>query len=172
MTGFTVPDVRRGSVAKASAEDMDGAIAAIAIHGCMCAVDVTADEAWGFFLVKEIVDDQGGVHIGLLLFLLNDVRRVGGTIEVVAKFDKIEACTTNRATVGSFYPWSQARVVEVVAAWKEVSDNFVVYGVLTVGESALVLFKGEDDSPGRSSKAGETSPSKLIRRHMKVWSSR
>jgi len=104
MAGLAVPNFGSGDLAIASAEYVDCAIASIAIHGCMAAVDVTTDEAWSFFILQEVVDDQGGIDISLLLFFLDDVRRVGWAIEEVAKFDKIEACATNGATVGSLDP--------------------------------------------------------------------
>lgn len=50
MTSLAVPDVWSGGVTIASAEDVDGAIASVAIHGCMRAVDMTTNEAWGFFV--------------------------------------------------------------------------------------------------------------------------
>jgi len=113
---FAVPDLRSGDIAKASAEKVDGSIAAIAIHGSMCAVEVSTDETWSVFVKNGIVDDQGGVDIGFLLFLLDNVGRVSWSIEIVAKFDDIEACATDGATVGSFNPRAQAGVVEVVSA--------------------------------------------------------
>lgn len=104
MAGFAVPDFGSGDLAIASAEYVDCAIASIAIHGCMPAIDITTDKAWSLFLFQEIVDDQGGIDVSLLLLFLDNVRRVGWAIEEVAKFDNIEACATNRATVGSFDP--------------------------------------------------------------------
>jgi hypothetical protein len=83
---------------------VDGAIASIAIHGSMRAVNISTDETWSVFVKYGIVDDQGRVDIGFLLFLLDNVRRVSWTIEVVAKFDDIEACATDGATVGSLDP--------------------------------------------------------------------
>jgi hypothetical protein len=132
MTRLAVPDVWSGGVTIASAEDVDGAIATVAIHGCMRAVNVTTNEAWSLFVEQGIVDDQGGIDLSLLLFLLDNVGRMGGTIEKVAKFDKVEACATYGATVGSFDPRTQTRIMEVVSARKEVGDDFVVYGMLAV----------------------------------------
>lgn len=73
MAGFAIPDVGSGDLAIASAEYVDCSIASIAIHGCMAAVDVTTDEAWSLFFFQEVVDDQGGIDVGLLLLFLNDV---------------------------------------------------------------------------------------------------
>ena len=132
MTRFAVPDVGSGGVAKASAEYVDSAVASIAIHCSMSAVDVTTDEAWSLFVEHQVIDDQGGIDVGLLLLLLDNIGSVGWAIEKVAKFDKIEACATDGATVGSFDPRAQARVVEVVSAREKVSDDFIVYGMFTV----------------------------------------
>jgi hypothetical protein len=132
MTRFAVPDFRGSDLAKASAEYVDGAIASIAIHGCMSAVDVTADEAWSLFFDFEVIDDQGRIHIGLLLLLLDNIGRVGWTIEEVAKFNEIKACATDGATVGSFDPRAQAGVVEVVSAREKVGNDFIIKGKFAV----------------------------------------
>jgi hypothetical protein len=132
MARFAVPDFRSGGITKASAEDVDGTIAAIAIHGAVRAVDISTDETWSIFIEQGIIDDQGRVDVSLLLLLLNDVRRVSWAIEVVAKFDDIEACATDGATVGSFNPRAQAGVVKVVSARKEVGNDLIVYGMLAV----------------------------------------
>jgi hypothetical protein len=132
VTRLAIPDFRSGGITKASAEHVDGAIAAIAIHGAMCAVDISTDETRSILVEYRVIDDQGRVDIGLLLLLFDDIRRVSWTIEVVAEFDDIEACATDGATVGSFDPRAQAGVVEVVSARKEAGNDLIVYGMFAV----------------------------------------
>lgn len=109
-TGLAIPYV--GRLHKAGAEDVDSVVTTITVHGFVFVVDGSTDQAWlvegGQIFRVFVVDDDCGIQVGLLLLVLDDVRRVGGRVQVLAQLDTVELGATDGTTVCSLYPWSEA----------------------------------------------------------------
>lgn len=115
---------------EAGAKDMDGAIAVVAVHD-LCIVSYGMAGHTRLLHVEQLViDDQGGIDLSLLLFVLDGVGVIGRRVKVLAQLDHVELGTADGTAVGSLDPWLQAGIVQVVSTGEEMCNDFVVFGEL------------------------------------------